>query len=907
MVKLNDLANVLFEDLKNNESFFKTKKVFLPSIKLESFLKSYFLKNKDDVLMNVLFIDIKKGLFSLFKNEHNYNLANSNQIKSIIINYLNNNEIKELKEYFAEKNQVLRSIKIYDIASNLTKLFNDYDNDFYTPIGYQKDIYSYLKKELLNNNLTTLRMLYENDEILIDDEIYLFGFYKYSNLEKEIINKYDNKLIKKYEINNNEIIKDLSKGSYLVKAPNKLREIEYLHSTICNLLKDKNNTYSDFLVLSNNMTDYEMEIKRVFNQDNSNFINIPYYFNALTNYTNNTYSIINKLIEIANKGYFNRIDFVDILSNSLVKKIRNIDDVEIDSWIKAIKNLNIYRKEDWLYLKNRLLVSKISDINDSNDEVIFNDFKAIPYQSIGLNDDSIVKIIMLIDDLNEFLNLTKTPFVNETFLDSIMFEFEKWLSIKEYGIEKNSYFVKINELINFWKKNEIYNISINALFYSIVDIINKPRRNIGSLYSSGISFSTFDDNSFISAKYLFIIGGSSDNLPQLKTKNPLDERNEDINYIDEENLFDLAILNSNQVFFSYVNKNPKTLEEQYYVSNFIKPYIKKDKVFEMTLDENREFNELYTKKEFKNKIFKNNLINENKDIDNKFKEEGQEKQLSIKASKMAEYLDEPLKYMANYLFGKDYDDGIGEAFESYELNNLDKSLLLKKFVKEIILYGEVITKEERLVLENVLPHVNGSNVYEKLKNEALKFVEAIEKANEGSKIEILALKDIAIKDFNIIGDIEFVYVKNNSISKYYTIKSDKASDVDNYKLYIAALIKNVIDNKIDIVNLNNKYEFELNPNKSIDILSNIYNNMTDLKNIKFYTHSLKSEDVSSYNDIIDKTLGDSSVWNFFDYAKMIDIYNQIGYDFDNYKKQYEEFERKHLELICYLKEDKKDE
>lgn len=907
MNKLSNLAEKLILDLQKG-AFFKTKKILVPSIKMEAFFKSYFLKNKDEVLMNVEFIDIRKGLFSLFDND--LKLASNNQIRNIIIKYLNNNTINELNSYLSESNNRLKGIKIYDIADNLASVFNEYDDDLFEASGYQKVIYDYVKKELFNNGLVTLKMLYENNAFVNKDTIYLFGFHKYSNLEKAILNKYANTV--NYELDINDLPNPKSKIKYLVKAPNRLREIEYLHSTICELLKDKNNTFSDFLVLSSNMTSYEMEIKRVFNQDDEQFPNIPYYFNAPRNVENSSYSLINKLIEIGNKGYFNRLDFDNVISNSITRKIRNISDDDVDMWLDSIKDLNIYRKEDWTYLRLRLLTSKISDINDTDDVVQFNDFKSIPYSSIGLDDSSIVRFIQLIDDLNSFVDLyTSYELTTEAYFDLLNTELEKWLSLKEYNVEQNSYYVKIKELIDFWNNNQMINISTNSLFYSIINIVNRPRMNSGSLYSSGVSFSSFD--TVLQAKYLFVIGASSENLPKIKTKNPLDIRTKEIDYLSEEIIFKLAINNSENIFFSYVDKDSKTLEEQYYVSNFVKPYIDKNLIIEMNLDENRGWGSLYTKKEFKNKIFNNNLLGSEIKNTSPIPLQGQVEELTIKTNKMAEFLIDPLQFKTNALFGRNnHDNNINNIFEPLNADSLTRSILFKQLVIEKIENGDFITTFERLLLENKLPHLSENislQFFETMKNKVNDFIDDIEKNNEGAKLEVLKLNNIVIDKWIIIDDTPCLYLKNGGISKYFSIK-EKKDIKDSLKLYTVSLMKAVIDDTFSIIDLNGEYSFKLGKAEALDLLKNICLKMNDYSDNKFYNVELPNDKVSQYNDVVDSVRGASSAtWGRFQYKKLFDYYKQMGYDVDNIVDDYQKYEKEHLNLICYLskKEGEEDE
>jgi len=116
---LDALAASLFRDIKADKNFFETKYVIVPSPKIESYLKAYYLKNNSSVLMNVNIMTFNKAILKLFNI--NYDLADRNQIRSIIIKYLNENKDsldgEVLKTYLNSENY---EIKLFDMASELS-------------------------------------------------------------------------------------------------------------------------------------------------------------------------------------------------------------------------------------------------------------------------------------------------------------------------------------------------------------------------------------------------------------------------------------------------------------------------------------------------------------------------------------------------------------------------------------------------------------------------------------------------------------------------------------------------------------------------------------------------------------------------------------------------------------------
>ena len=85
MSNLDFLANELFLDLENDNDCFRTKYVITSSNNMQSFLKMYYLKNNDKVLMNVSFLNMQSGLLSLFKTTKK--LISKNQMIALILKY----------------------------------------------------------------------------------------------------------------------------------------------------------------------------------------------------------------------------------------------------------------------------------------------------------------------------------------------------------------------------------------------------------------------------------------------------------------------------------------------------------------------------------------------------------------------------------------------------------------------------------------------------------------------------------------------------------------------------------------------------------------------------------------------------------------------------------------------------
>lgn len=921
-VKLDVLAKELFNKLNNDSNdIFKTKIVIVPSMKMEAYLKSYFLKNEIDILMNVQFLSFNKAILELFNDD--FKLCSKQQIRSLIIKYLINNNVLELKDYINVNNKETYSINLYDVSDKIASAFEEYDNNLDDPIDYQITIYNYVMNEIKNNKLTTPRIL---SDIKEDNKIdaYAFGFIKYTNLQNKLLNKFN--IIEKFDLNyNNELI-DINKFNTIIKAPSKIREIEALHTDICKkLISDKKNRLSDFLVVCGNLSEYEVEINRVFNQEYKNYPSIPFFIDAPKIINNSTNKLLNLLIDISNKGFYTRRDVSDILDNWIIRKKYYLLDEDIDNLIKAVIDSNVYRKDDWKYIKRRLLISKISDINDDNIIELSND-NYLPFYSIGLNDNNISSFINIIDNLDSFINM----YNSNLDIDLIKNELEKWFSIKEYNVEKNSYFNKMVDILDFWK-NENITSSINVLFYNLSDICSQSRNNKGFLYTSGITFEQFSSNLVLSAKYIYFIGASSENLPLAKQKNPFDLINKDINYDDEDIAFKLYCLNTNNnIYISYVNKNLKENQEQYFLSSLVKKLYKNKediKYYNMPLDEKRDYEDLFTKRSMDNKEFRNNLVSDNPDITNQNDNPNNEILVEVTTGDMAKFLSEPLSYKANKLFGKDDDteDDLNDEYEPFDVDNIDNAWIIKEMVINELLDIPNNNLYERLLLENKLPNIS-KNISKKIFDEKLQIAEEIVKTVKDYNYDyqiIKKLKDVddnriitlADKEFNgwkLVNNQDIISIKDLSNNQliYIPIKQkDKIYSSNVLNAYVIAL-REVLDlggdYNISIYGSKENYNFEINSSKALELLEKIYKEMNDYNNDdnKFFDSDLLDDD--SFNKIREhlysltgKFKGEhKDYWKYFDSANLFDLFKQLGYG-DNYSTEIEAMRNKMADLIIF--------
>ncbi len=941
-ISLRELAKQLFLDLnKNDDDIFKTDLIIVPSKKIESYIKSYFLRedNNGDVLMNINIKTLSSLLLEQFGEK--YDLADKSYIRSLIIKYLSEKKIDQLESYFSDSKT--KGINIYDVADKLTSAFQFYDDNlvdlgsFDESNSYQKDIYEHVEEDLKSSNLVTLAML---NKIEPDYKIdaYLFGFTKYTKLEESVISKYID-VIEVYDLIKDTAEIDINNITKIVKAPNKIREIEALHSDICKRIKeDKSLKFSDFLVISNNLSEYVVDINRVFNQDNKGYPVIPFYIGEANEVVNETNNLLNLLFRIGKKSYFTRQDLSDVLDSYLTKKINNLDDEDIEVIKKSILDLNIYRKkEDWDYFIKRLEVSKICDINDEDDFIILSSGEAIPFTQIGLNDKNMNSIINIIKNLYTFIDIFK----NETHdIDLIKGEIEKWLSVKEFDIEKNGYFRKIIDILEFWKKEKI-NAKLDTLFYNLIDLTNQTRSNKGSLYSSGVSFTSFDPYSILEAKYIYFIGASSENLPILKEKNPFDASNIKLDYKDEENAFYLYCLNADKLYFSYVYKNLKENQEQYFLSTFVKKIYKSREVkyTMMPLDETRDYEDITTKRGMDNKDYINNLM-KNSSITTPISGTPNYPILDkLTTSKMGEFLNEPLSFRANQLFGRndDLDENIGDEFEPFTVDGGDRASIFKEILLNELLS---VTKDlkHKLILENRLPHIQSAvnhietKEYDKIAKDVEEYITFIGGIRDGHDYDLICktkyindptigvLNDVKYPDFTVTNNYDVLRIKKANEWIYVPLKVlTKIRGKDILSAYIIALCDiiqsingandvtiSIYQKQIDNDKVHTyKYTEAIKAVHAKDLLEKIFSAINDYSGnySKFFDSNLLFNGTefdaikSSIKSLVEKVDAEKGgYWSYFDSKKLFDLFNQLGYGND-YIKEIEKMRDRMNELI----------
>lgn len=925
---LDELSKELLEIIKDIKEPFYKLDIIVPSKRIEEYFKAYWLKNSDDVLMNINFLTLKDALFNIFNN-NKYIKINNETRKLLLLKILTSPSFKLpeiIKNYIYDKNNAIDDNKLYDLINELSKLFNEYEEDNFIIKGYQKEIYDLLMEEAKKYNITSLYYLFNNlnKEIIKDNNYILFGFNKFNKLEEDILSilSKDND-IAIYSLKTKD---EINTPYSIISAPSKIREIEGVHSIICELIKDKDVKYSDFLVVAPSIYEYKNEIKRVFYSDDESYLSIPYSINYFNKEDSLLTSGLNKLLEIYNKGFFTRLDLYELINNTDIKRTRNISEEDIDNIKTLLMDLEIYRNtdffDDWEYSKKRIILSKISSLNEENHIISLNNKDYIPYSNIFSDDEFIIKYVSLINDLKKWLEFKNNKnSLDESTINDIENELSKWFSYKDdNGMDDSFYFKKLKDEIFLIKKLDILNnhLDFKTLMYLLIDNSKSINMIKGDLFKNGISFIDFDKNLILSSKYIFFLGCSSTNFPLIKNQSELDLREKEIDLREKEAFYLLKQNASKHFYISYVSLNLKT-DEKYYISSYALPLYNEKEEIKINIDETRSYKELFTKREEKNKeyflsLLKDELVKTNINDDKNKKDELQynhKNDLTISISNMNHYLKEPLQYKFEKLVGKEEDDSsFDDEYEKYENYNginfwkLKRNLIKELLEKEVILDLETLEYLSNLDSstydESLLP-ISFKEVYKKfnlqynLNNKESDFnllsfaflYLTCYKAKEfiastlidKDDYEIIRLSDLFLKykdeDIRITCDRDIVIKRINNNFTYMDLDNEIGDEKTQFNakidkffyLYIASLVDIALINDEEIYHIKlirNRYllhrEYDLTSEIAKEYLLKIYESMNNYSSNFLMPWNLLSaiNSVKDYDDFIEKATGNFS-------------------------------------------------
>lgn len=946
--KLETLALQLVDEIRHKKDAFSVSTIIIPHKNMEGYFKSVFLKNDAGVLMNVRFLKLEDGLLSLLDMGDNYHIVSKGLLREFLLKYLsmedNKDEFPDDISSYLYKNGKLDAIQLYDLADSVASLFLDYDKEAIDIIGWQKKVYDEVMRELYSYRKGTLRYLYGHRQGFLEkrEKVYFFGFSSFDKTSVDILDAY----CEAHDVKCYFLKPSLDKKNEIsvLSAPSRMRETEAVHSTICHLLQQPENHYSDFLVLAPGITSYKNEIKRVFSQDNINFPDVPFSINGSIGKDSDLKEGLCKLLEIANKGYYTRLDFYELIHNPMIAQAREISKEEQDEFPEAVLNMNVYRRKDSMddfdYAKKRLLLSKLVSYQNVDDSLVeLEQGSYLPYHTIGMDDDAILHFVNLIDDIDAFIDAVHSfSCITPESLHHISQELSKWFSVLDnHGAETNQDFVKVqNELYRFEEYGLANgNIPLMTLFYSLKDMVLSSSED-GPLYTRGITFADYHEEAILSAKYIFFLDASSANFPKVKIRSELDIRKELTPPLFES--FLLQAENAEKAFYvSYVNRDLKS-DEEFYPSSFL---VTLEQYFHLehhehtiNIDETRSYDTLFTKKEFKDKDYFNDLLSMKDETDILHEEDDSEDEYDgkITLSNIKNYLTEPLKYKASRQFGRNADvyEKTQNEFEPFSLDSLTRSnmtsSIIASFLHEKREYIENADKEaykRGFEIMHSLPDINEDikdKEFNRMIDDCQKVIDGVNHVSH-LNYEIIRLPDLRLKDekeeWVLLCDNEFCRFIDQSTRYYFVLKpisNDRHASADKFLyVYPAALMDIASQESPYFFHIILKFgesqrEFDVDKETAIHTLNMIHRHMMNHDNrcypIVFFEK--KDAKIDNLDSFYNELNGEHSPWNFFDYAKLFDA-SKLGYTRYQFKDEISLEKERISDEILFLHYEKMEE
>ena len=773
---------------------------------------------------------------------------------------------------------------------------------------------------------------------------------------------------------------DIHSSIYLTAAPSKVREIEALHSKICALLKYKNTRLGDILVVAPDIQDYKVAIEQVFDQNDSDKSEFPHIPKVIADYSSE-YSLVADALQILftmlKKKYLCRSDLFALLHNSLVQRVRHFTSDDVRNWFSWVDEMHIYRDrgkgsdenpriEDWENAKTRLLLSRLTE-----NLVEANGSEYLPYETLdSASNDSLCKFIDIVDELEKWIlnNSDSKAFTPEK-INRITDFLKNWLMLSQNPPEN----LKPEKIVFDSVLSEIENLkavaaslgeneeSIDAdcFSFALIDSSQSTALHSSGIFSGGVTFANFKPNGILSAKYIFFIGVDSKTLPGTDSENVLDlrfaneaqrEKGDDSIPKKNKNAFLCQLMAAGEGFFiSYVNKNLQK-DEEFYKSSLLAQLFETDSEIKLNIDEDRNWSELYTSREFRNKRLcekRNKSVSEQTLSDeNDITKQKPNYPARVSISQIKRFLSDPFIFNVENLFAKEDEDSENEKleFEPLSFDSLTNSSLRKDYIQKSIESGKDLSEDfkQRLKNENILPDGKFGDIAfedfkkesDELKNSVLKvftdkeieFEKSIDCKIDGQKIYSADSKEAEL-NWNLTGQTawhnqnftdnnELVTVELNSsqnplggyVSSLALIASQKEEKEFKVSLNVLSLKKKPEQKSFEIKTSEAKKQLQ-------EIYSAMYGNGNESEFRKCLPYSLLKDtlakpdkDPEKLSDLKAKLSGQDaqSEWKYFSKKDLFDPYKDIGYTRDNFTNEWPEAKEKMKGLIKFL-EDKAEE
>ena len=682
---------------------------------------------------------------------------------------------------------------------------------------------------------------------------------------------------------------DLSDKSLdVTAAPTKIREIENLHTQICKLLRDGARV-EDILVVSPCLDECRTAINMVFDQtpvkdpkNENGFLHVRFAIVDSPAKASLTENALSNLFSILAQKSITRPDFFALVRNPVVQTARGIRNEEIDAWQEWVAETNTYRtrdtkadgdkavkKDDWDKVVKRLLLAQMT-----TDDVSFGDDEYRPYADMACSDKaSLCRFVECIESLERWIEFGCDKSKKDgDFLKKIDREqlselsalLDEWIgmqntpkSLKSEDIVHKRVAEALEQLYCQFSANAP-KISMNIVKQSLLLAAQGTEYSCGNLFVNGVTFMKFVPNRTIPVKHLFFIGADAASFPGAKQRNTLDLRKscypwpgDDSPIAKNRYAFLCQLMSTSESFhLSYVNKNIKKDAELYPSSvvndlrKFIEAGAEKDasgkslkwKEETISLDENRDYSELWTQKSLRNYVAYKKML----DDDCKLLEDDSTTGKVVEAMtgqkplvklpdrvtfySLTSFLKDPFQFHVNrMLMEEDEEDVEKEVYEPVYFSNLDTNVILKKRVaatlsadnsdekkeieklqKDLVLSGkmpdgvfgqkqeEMLKTKEKLILEQMVGTYNDVVGPAQKSEDESKYIFKKD-WSFGAKIQDMMMTRSDDSHWLLSGKLDWCDAKSDEIEKATQIIEVASTDKKNTELsldrYISSYIK----------------------------------------------------------------------------------------------------------------------
>jgi exodeoxyribonuclease V gamma subunit len=768
-------------------------------------------------------------------------------------------------------------------------------------------------------------------------------------------------------------------------APTKIREVEALHTSICKLMQNGARV-SDILVVSPDLDGYRTAIKTIFDQTpekkkyagenaKDGFLHIPFAIVDSPAKSSQTENALDNLFSILEQGTITRPTFFALLRNAVVQQTRQISEDDVSNWENWIEGTNVYRdrsqkKEDWLGGVRRLLLSKMTKnpVKAAGDILM-------PYSDMATSDShSLCKFVDCIDSLTRWLefgghNNGESRVSN---LDKLSDFINEWVSIAGAPDGFASESIIVNNVMQAIDglRNQIdaglESISWKVVEQTLLTAAQSSAYSCGSLFVNGVTFMNFIPNRIIPVKHLFFIGGDSINFPGAKQHNTLDLRKscrpwpgDDSPIAKRRYAFLCQLMSTSESFhISYVNQDIRKDAELYPTSvvNDIRKFLMNsvrnsgnEKISQseawcektISLDETRDFSDLFTQKSLRNKRAFLNMMQDG--FAHVHPESGAmqsaTKDIAIKCPErvplymLSDFLKDPFEFrISQMLANTDSDDPEKELFEPIHFDALQKSSLVKMMIAaELSHKSEELEKfkTESELKGNMPDGIFGKKLLAEMENTKTLILsqmgenlinEIKDSWSYQGKIQDLQLERSDKGKWSLSGTLDWCDHENlDQVTRMVAVtSSDKKPTTDKFlSSYVKALAviaqrssnPNAADKtqtiKIAIYNSDPTKEatsatVSVTPQKATEILQSIYTaafgDDTSLPYSKAVPAAMLDDTkISNIRTFKEKLL--DGPWEYFDKKSLFDPVTDVGFDAKDFTAQWKEATEKMRNLI----------